>query len=225
LEAANSELEAFTYSASHDLRAPLRRITGFTQVLAEDYAAVLDDQGREYVERIQTITRNMNELIEALLRLSQVTRSELKLSEVDLSSAAREISQNLMTTQPDRSVEFVIPESLVVNADAKLMAALLENLFGNAWKFTNKHAKARIELGMIERSGQKIYYVRDDGAGFDPAYSDKLFAVFQRLHSLNDFEGTGIGLALTQRIVHRHGGRIWAEGQLEQGATFYFTLG
>jgi PAS domain S-box-containing protein len=224
LEAANLELEAFAYSVSHDLRAPLRRITGFSQVLAEDYMGVLDSQGKETLQRIQTTTRKMSDLIEALLKLSHVARSEMQLGEVNLSDIANEIAGELRATQPDRVVQFVIPENLVATADAKLMEVLLGNLLGNAWKFTGKHAAARIELGIVEQDDQRNYFVRDDGAGFDPSYASKLFGVFQRLHNLKDFEGTGIGLALTQRIVRRHGGRIWAEGQVEQGATFYFTL-
>ena len=225
LEAANFELEAFAYSVSHDLRAPLRRITGFSQLLVEDYATVLDDNGKDYLQRIQVTTRNMNELIQALLRFSKVSRSEMQLSEVDMSAIAREIVKELRAAQPNRVVEIVIPDKLLERGDAKLMDVLLGNLLGNSWKFTSKHPTARIELGVITDENQKVYFIRDDGAGFDPSYVNKLFGVFQRLHTFSDFEGTGIGLALTQRIVRRHGGRIWAEGQVEQGATFYFTLG
>jgi signal transduction histidine kinase len=224
LEDTNFELEAFVYSVSHDLRAPLRRITGFSQVLEEDYGDLLDNQAKEYLQRIQTITRNMGDLIEALLRLSRVTRIELQVKDVDMSAVARQIAADLMLSQPDRKVEFIITPDLVVKGDAKLVDVMLVNLLGNAWKFTGKHPTARIELGTILQNGEKIYFVRDDGAGFDPSNADRLFGVFQRLHKTKDFEGTGIGLALVARITRRHGGRIWAEGKLEGGATFYFTL-
>ena len=220
LDAANKELEAFSYSVSHDLRAPLRSIDGFSQALVEDCAQQLDANGLRYVERVRAATQRMGRLIDDLLELSRVTRGPLTHEPVDLSLIASGIAHDLASTQPDRVVEFRIAEGLQDEGDPNLLRVVLENLLGNAWKFTSKHATARIEFG---RNGQS-YFVRDDGAGFDPAYADKLFGAFQRLHHARDFEGTGIGLATVQRVVRRHGGRIWAEGEVEKGATFYFTL-
>ena len=224
LKAANQELEAFAYSVSHDLRAPLRSIDGFSQALLQDYAGCLDDQGQHYLQRIRAATLQMSQLIDDLLKLSRVTRSEMRREPVDLSALAQAIAAELQAAQPERQIEWSIAPGLVVNADANLMRILLNNLMGNAWKFTARHPTARIELGIIRQDGEPVYFVRDDGAGFDMAYVDKLFGAFQRLHSVNEFEGTGIGLATVQRIAHRHGGRVWAEGAVEQGAAIYFTL-
>ena len=224
LEAANKELEAFSYSVSHDLRAPLRGIDGFSLALLEEYSEKLDETGQHYLRRVRAGSRHMAQLIEDLLNLSRVSRSEIHRVRVDLTALARVIATELQRTQPDRRVTFVIADGLVTEADPGLLRAMLENLFGNSWKFTRKHAEARIELGATDRGGERAYFVRDDGAGFDMAYADKLFRPFQRLHTMEDFEGTGIGLATVQRIVLRHGGRVWGEAAIEGGATFYFAL-
>ena len=226
LEGANRELEAFSYSVSHDLRAPLRSIEGFSQILLEDYADKLDEEGQDYLGRVRAASRHMATLIDDLLDLSRVTRGPLRRELVDLGAVATSIVEELRRTQPDREVEFVTEEGVVVSADANLVAVALENLIGNAWKFTSRKPRARIEFGSIVRQGEGLtYFVRDDGAGFDEAYAGKLFGAFQRLHAPEEFEGTGIGLATVQRIIHRHGGRVWAEGEVGGGATFYFTLG
>jgi PAS domain S-box-containing protein len=224
LTAVNKELEAFTYSVSHDLRAPLRSIDGFSQALLEDYAEVLDANGQDYLRRVRAASQRMGQLINDLLKLSRVTRHEMHYARVDLSALAGEIAVELRETQPERQVEFVIAEGLVANGDARLLRLVLENLLGNAWKFTSKHPRARIEFGAAQIEGKTTYFVHDDGAGFDMAYADKLFGAFQRLHSATEFEGTGVGLATVQRIIHRHGGQVWAEAELDRGATFYFTL-
>jgi len=224
LEIVNKELEAFSYSVSHDLRAPLRSIDGFSQALVEDYPDKLDEQGKDYLQRIRSNTQRMGELIDDLLKLSRVTRSEMKLETVNLSALAQSIAAEAQKTQPERRVEFVITPGLNASGDANLLRLVLENLLGNAWKFTGKHSLARIEFGSTQVDGKQVFFVRDNGAGFDMTYADKLFVPFQRLHSASEFTGIGIGLATVQRIVHRHGGRVWAEGEMEKGATFYFTL-
>ena len=224
LEGANRELEAFSYSVSHDLRAPLRTIDGFSRILLEDYAEDLDEEGRDYLGRVRAASVHMGHLIDDLLNLSRVTRSPLRREWVDLSALSAGIVRELRASQPEREVEFVIEEGVTGWGDARLMLVVLENLLGNAWKFTSKKPGARIEFGVEKKPGG-AYYVRDNGAGFDMDYADKLFGAFQRLHGAREFEGTGIGLATVQRIVHRHGGRVWAEGEVGQGATFYFTLG
>jgi len=224
LLAANKELESFSYSVSHDLRAPLRGIDGFSLALLEDYADKLDEDGRDYLHRVRAATQRMGILIDDLLSLSRVTRSEMRLEKTDLGAIARSVAVELQKTQPERRAEFRIEEGLEVFADSHLIRITLENLLGNAWKFTSKRESACIEFGRTHRDGRPAYYVRDDGAGFDPAYADRLFGAFQRLHDKNDFPGTGVGLATVQRIIHRHGGRIWAESAVERGATFYFTL-
>jgi len=224
LESTNKELEAFSYSVSHDLRAPLRALDGFSQALQADYAPVLDQEGQDFLQRIRAGSQRMGQLIDDLLRLSQLTRAEMHYKSVDLSELAQKIIGDLRESQPERSVEIVIQSSLVVMGDERLLRAMLQNLLGNAWKFTSKTTHARIEFSMTSPNGTPIYFVRDNGAGFDMAYSDKLFGAFQRLHRSNEFEGTGIGLATVQRIIHRHGGRIWAEGKVNQGATFYFSF-
>ncbi|MBI3995171.1 MAG: response regulator [Nitrospirae bacterium] len=224
LESANKELESFSYSVSHDLRAPLRSIDGFSQALLDDSADRLDAQGRDHLQRVRTATRRMGELIDDLLALSRVTRSEMRRERMDLSALARTVSAGLRKAQPERQVEFVIAQGIVVDGDSGLLRAALENLLGNAWKFTAKHPRARIEFGVMQWENETAYFVRDDGAGFDMTYAGKLFGAFQRLHAVSEFEGTGIGLATVQRIINRHGGRLWAEGAVEKGATFYFTL-
>lgn len=224
LEAANRELEAFSYSVSHDLRAPLRAIDGFSQALLEDCELRLDDQGRDYLRRIRAATRRMGDLIDDLLALSRVTRQEMRRERVDLSALARSVVAQLRRLEPARSVEVVIADGLEAEGDSHLLRLVLENLLGNAWKFTGRQPEARIEFGAVDEGSRPAFFVRDNGVGFDMAYADKLFAPFQRLHAMSDFPGTGIGLATVQRIVARHGGRVWAVGEEGKGATFFFTL-
>jgi PAS domain S-box-containing protein len=224
LEASNKELESFSYSVSHDLRAPLRSIDGFGLALLEDCADKLDAQGKDYLRRVRDATQRMARLIDDLLNLARVTREEMRRECVDLSALARSISADLKKTQPDRKVTFAIADGVVANGDAHLLRVALENLLGNAWKFTNKRPRTRIEFGVARQNGNSAYFVRDDGAGFDMTYAGKLFGAFQRLHSNQEFEGTGIGLATVKRVVRRHGGHVWAESAMGQGATFYFTL-
>jgi PAS domain S-box-containing protein len=224
LQAANKELEAFCYSVSHDLRAPLRGIDGFSKVVLRRYGENLDAKGRLLLERVCAGSQRMAELIDDLLNLSRLTRNEIRPEKVDLARLAREVAAELARTQPGRQVEFVIPDEIVAVGDARLLRVVLENLVGNAWKFTGRHGRARIEVGVKKQEGRTVYFVRDDGAGFDPACAHKLFGAFQRLHSAREFEGTGIGLATVQRIIRRHGGEAWAVGAVNHGATFYFTL-
>jgi len=224
LEAANAELESFAYSVSHDLRAPLRALDGFSQILLDDYSDRLDNEGRSHLERIRAADQHMGALIDALLELSRLSRGELSRERLDISALARRVAAELAEAAPGRAVALTIADGLEANADRRLVQALLANLIGNAWKFTARHEAARIEVGVDDADGQRAFYVRDDGAGFDMAYVDKLFGAFQRLHSLGEFEGLGIGLATVQRIARRHGGRVWAEGAVEKGATFWFTL-
>ena len=224
LQHVNNELESFSYSVSHDLRAPLRGIDGFSQALLEDYADQVDAQGKDYIRRIRAGSQRMGQLIDDLLSLSQVTRSDMTHQSVDLSSLAQEIATELQQREPEREVEVVIAERVVAQGDSRLLRVTLENLLGNAWKYTRNHATARIEFGMTQNEGKATYFVRDDGAGFDMSYAENLFGAFQRMHGVAEFEGTGIGLATVQRIIHRHGGRVWAEAAVEQGATFYFAL-
>ncbi len=224
LEAANKELEAFSYSVSHDLRAPLRTIDGFAKMLAEDCGPSLDDTGKGYLEHIDAAARRMSALIEDLLALSQITTSEMRRSKVDLTEIAEIIADELRDGDPGRQALVVIAPGLVVNADPHLLRIALENLLRNAWKFTGKTPQTRIEIGCTKKGAEAVYFVRDNGAGFDMEFASKLFGVFQRLHREADFPGTGVGLAIVQRIITRHGGRIWAEAAPRQGATFYFTL-
>jgi len=225
LAAVNQELEAFAYSVSHDLRAPLRRIDSFSRALQEDYPDRLDADGRDYLFRLDAASQHMTQLIDALLDLSRITRQEIRRARVDLSDLAHKVAVELQETKPERQVEFIIAEGLAVNGDARLLRVALENLMGNAWKFTAGRPQAQIQVGALwQHDDESAYFVRDNGAGFDMAYADRLFAAFQRLHSTAEFEGTGIGLATVQRIIHRHGGRVWAEGTVDQGATFYFAL-
>jgi len=224
LNAFNHELEAFSYSVSHDLRAPLRSIDGFSKILLEDYADELDEEGNDYLKRVRAASQRMGQLIDDLLDLSRMTRSEMRRESVDLSDLAKSFAEELKRSQPERRVEFLIEGGLLVEGDKSLLRVVLENLLRNAWKFTGKQTHARIEFGASEQEDKRAYFVRDNGAGFDMAYADKLFGAFQRLHGGSEFEGTGIGLATVQRIIHRHGGRVWAEGRVGYGATFYFTL-
>lgn len=226
MEATNKELEAFSYSVSHDLRAPLRHIDGFSKILLEDCADGLDDTGKDYLNRVRAATQRMGQLIDDLLNLSRVTSAQLRRQRVDINTMARAIFESLKHGGPDRQVEFIIPEGLTAYGDERLLQILFENLLANAWKYTSKHQTARIEVGVWwHPAGYPVYFVRDDGAGFDMAYANKLFVAFQRLHTTSQFPGTGIGLAIVQRIIHRHGGSVWAESAVDQGATFYFTLG
>lgn len=224
LKATNKELESFAYSVSHDLRAPLRSIDGFSQIILEDYANSLDNHGKEYLHRICAAVKRMTQLIDGILDLSRTTRGEFNRERINLSEIAESISKELKEQQPEREVEFSITPHLMVNGDARLLRAALENLIRNSWKFTGKHESAHIEIGYTEHHGNPVYFVRDDGAGFDMANAEKLFGTFQRLHGPDEFEGTGIGLATVQRIINRHGGDVWAESSIEKGATFYFTL-
>jgi len=224
LLAANTELDAFAYSVSHDLRAPLRSIDGFSQILLEDYATRLDEAGRESLHRVRAASQRMGTLIDDLLKLARVTRAEMRTEVVDLSGMARDIAAELQRTTPERQVEFAIAPGLKARGDARLLRVALDNLFRNSWKYTAKQPGPRVEFASVDANGGQAFMVRDNGAGFDMKYADKLFGVFQRLHSAADFEGTGVGLATVRRIINRHGGRIWAEGAVDQGATFYFTL-
>lgn len=223
-EGLNKELESFSYSVSHDLRAPLRSIDGFSQILLEDYGDQLDSDGKDALRRVRGAATGMSELIDALLALSRVSRVELRAERVDLSALAATIAVELRQSQPDRQAEFVIARDLVVEGDRTLLRAALGNLLGNGWKYTQPRATARIEFGCLDRENETVYFVRDNGVGFDMTYVAKLFGAFQRFHRQTEFGGTGIGLATVQRIIHRHGGRAWAEGEVDQGATFYFTL-
>jgi light-regulated signal transduction histidine kinase (bacteriophytochrome) len=225
VENVNRELESFSYSVSHDLRAPLRRIDGFSQILLEDSADKLDEDGKKCLRGVREGTAHMAQLIDDLLSLARVTRTEIHRVEVDFTGLARRIAERLRAASPERDGEFIIADGVRANGDARLLAVLLENLLGNAWKFTSKRAHAVIAFGREEKCGTPTYFVRDNGAGFDMAYTKKLFGAFQRLHSASEFEGTGIGLATVQRVVRRHEGRVWAEGKVDGGATFYFTLG
>jgi signal transduction histidine kinase len=224
LELANKELEAFAYSVSHDLRAPLRSIDGFSQILLEDYQDMVDEQGKDYLHRIRFATQRMAQLIDDMLNLSHVSRSEMNMKPVNLSEIAKEIAGNLHGSQPDRQVEIIIQEGMIAFGDRRLISIVLENLFMNAWKFTSKHSSAHIGFGIENQNGKPVYFIRDDGAGFDMNYVQRLFGAFQRLHTLKEFPGTGVGLATVQRIIHRHGGKIWAKAEIEKGAVFYFTF-
>jgi signal transduction histidine kinase len=224
LESANRELEAFTHSVAHDLRAPLRGINGMAEILRESKLQQLDAEGQKYLHFIHESGNRMSQLIEDLLKLSRTTRGELTRQPLDLSGLVQEVAQQLRDANPDRHVELVVADGIHVTADPRLLRVALENLLGNAWKFTSKRPNARIEFGAEKQQGVPVYFIRDNGAGFDMAYADKLFGVFQRLHSHTEFEGSGVGLATVQRILNRHAGRIWAKSAINQGATFFFTL-
>jgi light-regulated signal transduction histidine kinase (bacteriophytochrome) len=224
LSAANRELESFAYSVSHDLRAPLRSIDGFSRILVEEYAVGLQPTARDYLQRVRNASQRMGQLIDDLLSLSRVTRSELKRVRTDMSAIAEAIIQEFRVESPERSVDVSIHPGMQCLADPSLMRIALQNLLGNAWKFTSKQPSASIEFGALTQRNKMVYYVRDDGAGFDMGHAGKLFGAFQRLHSPREFEGTGVGLATVSRIIDRHGGTVWAESTLGKGATFYFTL-
>ncbi|MFT3895660.1 MAG: PAS domain S-box protein [Anaerolineales bacterium] len=224
LEAANKELESFSYSVSHDLRAPLRSIDGFSHAILEDYGEQIPPEARNYLERVRSAAQRMATLIDDLLKLARITRSPLQARFINISKIVEEIAQGLQEQQPERLVNFSITPDLMVEGDPHLLHAALENLVGNAWKFTSKKEKAHIEFGQLSRAKERTFFVRDNGSGFNMAYRDKLFGVFQRLHAMTDFPGTGVGLATVQRIIKIHGGNIWAEGEEGKGATFYFTL-
>ncbi|MGI8911118.1 MAG: sensor histidine kinase [Rubrobacteraceae bacterium] len=224
LQATNRELEAFSYSVSHDLRAPLRSIDGFSQILLEDYRDELDEEGRDYLGRVRKSAQRMGQLIDDLLELSRVTRAPLRRASVDLSGMAADVAGVLKASAPERRGRFVISDGLVARGDARLLRVALENLLGNAWKFTSKEPEAAVAFGAARMEGLRTYYVRDNGAGFDEAYAGRLFGAFQRLHGSDEFDGTGVGLATVARVIRRHGGEVWAEGKVGEGATFYFTL-
>jgi PAS domain S-box-containing protein len=223
-EAANKELESFSYSVAHDLRAPLRGIDGFSQAIEEDCAGQLDETGKAHLTRVRAATKQMAQLIDGLLSLSRVTRGELVREKIDLTRIARQSAARLRDVNPGRQIEEIVQDGLAAEGDVRLISAVFDNLLGNAWKFTSKRATARVEVGKQTENGQAVFFVRDNGAGFDPTYAGKLFGAFQRLHAVSEFDGSGIGLATVQRIVRRHGGRVWAEGEVGRGATFYFTL-
>lgn len=223
-ENANRELEAFSYSVAHDLRTPLRSIDGFSQALLEDYDSLLDETGKNYLRMLRSSAQQMGQLIDSLLMLARVTRTEIDRAVVDVSALARASLERLRRLHPERRVECIVADSPPAIGDARLLGAMVDNLLQNAWKFTSKKSFARIQFGSTDEGGETVYFVRDDGAGFDMAHASKLFGVFQRLHNSAEFEGTGIGLATVQRIVQRHSGRIWAEGEVDRGATFHFTL-
>lgn len=225
LERVNRELEAFSYSVSHDLRAPLRAIDGFSRALLDDHTQQLDDTGRDYLNRVNTAAGNMATLINDLLKLARISRSDLQRESIELSAIAGEVVASLRQDDPQRSLAFSAQPGLHAHGDPRLLRIVMENLLGNAWKFTGKRADAGIEVGSVREGAETIYYVRDNGAGFDMDYKDKLFGAFQRLHDASEFPGSGIGLATVERIIHRHGGRIWAESVAGKGSTFYFTLG
>ncbi|MFN8375035.1 MAG: PAS domain S-box protein [Anaerolineae bacterium] len=225
LEAANQELEAFSYSVSHDLRAPLRAIDGFSLALIEDFGDQLNDEGKNYAQRVRTASQRMAQLIDDLLKLSRLTRAEMHLEPVDMSALAQSVIEELQDRNPERQVTIQIAPNIITHGDKALLHVVLDNLLGNAWKFTGKTSAAQIEFGICEQKDDMMTcFVRDNGAGFDMAFTNKLFGAFQRLHAMNEFEGTGVGLATVKRVIHRHGGQVWAEGALAQGATFYFTL-
>jgi len=225
LHTINRELEAFTYSVSHDLRSPLRSVDGFSVALLEDCGSQLDSAGHDYLQRIRAASQRMGKLIDSLLYLSRVSRQDVVFQAVDLVPLAREIVDRLNEQYPGRNIHFSCPETLLAYGDKTLLVILLENLLGNAWKYSANVNLPQIEIGCVDRSGEQVYFVRDNGVGFDMKYVDKLFGPFQRLHRSEDFDGLGIGLATVARIIHRHGGEIWAEGMVGAGAVFYFTLG
>jgi signal transduction histidine kinase len=224
LEDANKELEGFSYSVSHDLRAPLRAIDGFSAAVLQDQGDQLDERGRGHLERVRAATRRMGQLIDDLLNLARTTRAEIRRRELDLSELAHSVAREIQASHPDWKVQFDIEPGLRAFADAPLMRAVLDNLLGNAAKFSARQAAPRVALASLQQDGQTVFVVRDNGVGFDMAYAGKLFGAFQRLHSTSEFEGTGVGLANVQRIIHRHGGRVWAESRLNEGASFFFTL-
>ena len=225
LEHKNRELESFSYAVSHDLRAPLRRIDSFSRAVLESQGDRLDEAGQRFLSRVREASQHMSQLIDDVLHLSRVTRADLRDQEVDLSSIAGLILTRLQESEPERKLDAKVRPGVLVTGDSQLLKIAMENLLENAWKFTAKEPESRIEFGMMQAGGEATYFVRDNGAGFDMTYTDRLFGPFQRLHPQGEFPGNGIGLATVQRIIHRHGGRVWAEGLVGQGATFYFTMG
>lgn len=225
LAVSNKELESFSYSVSHDLRAPLRSIDGFSMALLESNAERLDEQGKRHLERVRAAAQRMGQLIDDLLALSRVTRQDFHVGRVDITKIAHKVAGRLRAREPERDVEFVVAPGLAADGDSRLLEIVLENLLGNAWKFTAVRKQARIEVGQERDGDRPVFFVRDNGAGFDMTYAEKLFGVFQRLHTAEEFEGTGVGLATVHRVIQRHNGRVWAEGAVDQGAAFYFTLG
>jgi two-component system sensor histidine kinase/response regulator len=225
LEHKNRELESFSYAVSHDLRAPLRRIDSFSRAVLESQGDRLDEAGQRFLSRVREASQHMSQLIDDVLHLSRVTRADLRDQEVDLSSIAGLILTRLQESEPERKMDAKVRPGVLVTGDSQLLKIAMENLLENAWKFTAKEPESRIEFGMMQAGGEATYFVRDNGAGFDMTYTDRLFGPFQRLHPQGEFPGNGIGLATVQRIIHRHGGRVWAEGLVGQGATFYFTMG
>jgi PAS domain S-box-containing protein len=221
---ANQELEAFSYSVSHDLRAPLRSIDGFSMALLEDYDQVLDDTGRDYLNRVRGAAQRMGTLIDDLLKLSRVSRAEIDRQPLNLSDIAQDIVTELHESDPQREIDITIADGLGAYGDARLLRVVLDNLLNNAWKYTGKTAAARIEFGLRDYEGTPSFFIQDNGAGFDMAYAGRLFSAFQRLHDARDYPGTGVGLATVQRIIRRHGGQIWAQADIGKGAVFYFTL-
>ncbi len=224
LEGANQEMEAFTYSVSHDLRAPLRTISGFSDILLDEYGEQLDEQAHHYLERVRQGTQKMERLINDLLKLARVTRGDLHHSDVDLSAMANEILVEMGHGDPAREVKVNLPDRLCVHADKRFIRVVLENLLSNAWKYTEKEDQPEISMGCEKKGEQTVYFIKDNGAGFDMKYAHKLFTPFQRLHSSQQFDGTGVGLATVHRVIHRHGGEVWAQGEVGKGAIFYFTL-
>jgi light-regulated signal transduction histidine kinase (bacteriophytochrome) len=224
LTVANTELDAFAYSVSHDLRAPLRSIDGFSHVLMEDYASKLDDTGRDYLGRVRAASQRMGNLIDDLLRLARISRIEMHKEPIDLSAMATQIASELRALNAERVVEFCVAPGLEAWGDRRLLQVALDNLIRNSWKYTGKQPHARIDVDEVQVNGKRAFRIKDNGAGFDMKYASKLFGEFQRLHSASEFEGTGVGLATVRRIINRHGGSIWAEGAVGEGASFYFTL-
>jgi signal transduction histidine kinase len=225
LEATNQEMEAFSYSVSHDLRAPLRTMDGFSEAVLADYGNKLDETGKDYLTRVRRASQTMSELIDDILKLSRINRAGMRLESVNLSSLAQSIMEELKANQPERQVELNISPEIIAKGDKNLLQIGLRNILENSWKYTGKSPTARIEFGVLNESGEKVYYIRDNGIGFDMQYASKLFQPFQRLHTIKEYPGTGIGLATVQRVIRRHNGRIWAEAESGKGATFYFTLG
>lgn len=224
IEMVNTELEAFSYSVSHDLRTPLRSISGFANILKKEYGIDLDEKGQDYINRIMDNTERMNELINDLLDLAHISRTDFIIEEINLTKITNEIILNFKQLYPERDIDFNIEEDIIANCDAKLIRIVIENLLSNAVKFTRTKQSAKIVFETMEQDNQRVYVIRDDGIGFDMAYYEKLFGLFQRLHSSKEFEGTGIGLVTVKRIIERHKGKIWAEAKVDEGATFYFTL-
>jgi light-regulated signal transduction histidine kinase (bacteriophytochrome) len=224
LEAANSELEAFNYSVAHDLRAPLRGIDSFSHLLIEKYSSRLDDEGLTYLHRLRSAAARMSQLIDALLSLAQVGRGQLEPVDLDFSNLVQSVASEIAAENPERKVRVAIAPGMRAHGDPRLLRVVVANLLGNAWKFTGRRQRPAVEVGPVQNTTQPTYYVRDNGAGFDPAHATRLFAAFQRLHADREFPGTGIGLAIVQRVITRHGGTVWADSRPDQGATFFFSL-